>query len=169
MTGTKSVPLRRLEFRHLMRGGLGWWSALAFVVLVVVSAGVAQTSSGQGLLRDMGLSQAPSFTELAFTHPQNLPTQLRSKHASINVSFGIQNVSGSSRTYRWSIMTLASGQKHPRTAGVVRLPAQGHATVDKDLALSCVQGQLQVVVRLASPAESIDFWVACPSPSRSTP
>lgn len=169
MTGTKSVPLRRLEFRHLMRGGRGWWSAFALVGLLAASAVVAQTASGQGLLRDMGLSQAPSFTELAFSHPQNLPTRLRSEHASINVSFGIHNVSDSSRTYSWSIATLSSGQNHPKAAGVVRLPAQGNATVDKSLRLSCVQGRLQVVVRLASPAESIDFWVACPSHSRSAP
>lgn len=164
------MPLRRVEFPHLTRGGRGWWSAFALVGLVVASAGVAQTSSGQGLLRDMGLSQAPpSFTELAFTRPRSLPTRLSSEHASISVSFGIHNVSGSSRTYRWSITTLPSGQNHPKAAGVVRLPAQGDATVDKSLPLSCVQKRLQIVVRLTSPAESIDFWVACPSHSRSVP
>jgi hypothetical protein len=152
-----------------IRGRRGWWSALALLGLVVASAGLAQTSSGQGLLRDVGFSRAPSFTELAFTRPQNLPTKLTSKHASINVSFGIHNVSGSFRAYSWSITTLPSDQNHPKAAGVVRLPAQGQASVDRSLQLSCVQERLQVVVRLASPAESIDFWVACPSHSRSVP
>jgi hypothetical protein len=152
-----------------LRGRRGWWSALALLVLVVASAGLAQTSSGQGLLRDVGFSRAPSFTALAFTRPQNLPTKLTSEHASISVSFGIRNVSGSSHTYRWSIATLPSDQKQPKAAGVVRLLPQGYATVAKSFPLACVQRRLQIVVRLTSPAESIDFWVACPSHGRSVP
>jgi len=140
------------------------------LALVVVSAGVAQTSAGHGLLKDVGLFQAPpSYTELAFTNPQSLPTQLSSEQASIPVSFGIHNVSGSSHTYRWSIELVRSGRSQLKAAGVVSAPAQGRATVDRTVAMPCVGGQLQVVARLASPAESIDLWVACAPSGRSGP
>lgn len=151
-----------------MRARWSRWSALVLLALVVVSAGIAQTSTGHGLLREVGLSQAsPGYTELAFTDPQALPTQLGSEHASIPVSFGIHNVSDSSRTYSWSIETVRSGRSHPVAAGVVRTPAQGRAAVDRTVALSCAGGRLQIVIRLAALAEPIDFWVTCAPGRRS--
>ena len=151
-----------------MRARWSRWNALVLLALVVVSAGIAQTNTGHGLLRDVGLSQAsPSYTELAFTDPQALPVQLRSVHASIPVSFGIHNVSDSSRTYSWSIALVRSGRSRPVAAGVARTPAQGRAAVDRTVAISCTGGRLQIVIRLAASAESIDFWVACAPGGRS--
>jgi hypothetical protein len=144
------------------------WSALVLLALVVVSAGIAQTGTGHGLLRDVGLYQVPpSYTELAFTDPQALPLQFGSGHVSIPVSFGIHNVSDSSRTYNWSIALVSSGRSRPAAAGVVHTPAQGRATVDRTVETSCAGGRLQVVIRLASPAQSIDFWGTCTPGSRS--
>lgn len=148
-----------------MRSG---WSALVLVALIVTSASLAQTNAGHGLLRDIGLFQTPSsYTELAFIDPQALPTQLQAEKASINVSFGIHNVSDSPRTYRWSIELVRSGQSHLEDAGDVNTAAQGRAVVDRTVTTSCAGGRLQVVARLASPAESIDFWVTCVPRSRS--
>jgi hypothetical protein len=145
------------------------WSVLVLAALVVASAGLAQTSAGHGLLRDIGLSQTPaSYTELAFTDPQALPTQLGSEHAAINMSFGIHNVSDSSRTYRWSIELVRSGRSSLKAAGVVSTPAYGRATVDKTVTTSCAGGRLEVVADLASPAESIDLWLTCAPRSGST-
>lgn len=139
-----------------------WWSVLALLALVVTSAGLAQTSAGHGLLEDVGLSRAPAgYTELAFTSPRTLPTQLRSQNAAIAVSFGIHNASGSPRTYRWSIELVRSGHSHLQAAGVASTPAQGRATVTRVVTASCMGGRLQVVARLVSVAESIDFWVTC--------
>jgi hypothetical protein len=35
--------------------------------------------------------------------------------------------------------------------------------VTKSVAAECTSGRVQVVVHLASPSESISFWVTCPS------
>jgi hypothetical protein len=140
------------------------WSALIFAALIVACAGLAQTGMGHAVLREAGLLQAsPGYTALSFTHPQNLPTELGSEHASINVSFGIHNVSGSQREYRWSILLVRSGRSHIKAAGVVHLPPEGSATVDRTVRTSCVGGRLKVVARLAATSESIDFWAACRS------
>jgi hypothetical protein len=145
-------------------------SGLVLLALVVVSAGLAQTSPGHDLLRYVGLSQAPaSYTELAFTNPRALPSQLESERASVTVSFGIHNVSDSSRTYRWLIDLVGSGRSQTKAAGVVSTPAQGRVTIDRTVAVSCTGGRLQVIARLASPAQSIDFWLVCAARGGSVP
>jgi hypothetical protein len=147
----------------------GRWGAAALVALVILGAGLAQTKSGRVLLQDAGLLQVPpSYTELAFTTPSNVPVTLKSAHAPIEVSFDIHNVSGSPRAYRWSITFVRSGRSHVKASGVVRAPAQGRATVATTFATVCVGGRLQVVVRLAIPTESIDFWATCVPSSRGT-
>ena len=141
----------------------GWRSALALLALVVVAAGLSQTGQGHSLLRDVGLYKDPaSYAELAFADPSKLPGQLPSKRAPIRVAFRVHNVSGASRGYRWSIALVHSGKSSQATSGVVQLPAQGDVMVAKTATATCTGGRLQVVVRLADPAESIDFWVTCP-------
>lgn len=138
------------------------WSALISAALVVACVGLAQTGTGHAALREAGLLQAPpGYTALAFSHPQSLPTQLRSEHASIDVSFGIHNASGTPRTYRWSIVLVRSGRTHLKAAGVLRMSAEGSSSIDRIVTTSCMGGRLQVVVRLATPTESIEFWTAC--------
>lgn len=144
-----------------------WWGALVLAALIVLSAGLAQTGQGHALLQDAGLYEAPaSYTELAFTAPRNLPSQLRSDRAPIGVSFRIHNVSMTSRTYSWSIALARSGRSHVGVSGVVTVPGQGWATVARTVTITCVGGRVQVVVRLAGPAESIDFWATCPAQTR---
>jgi hypothetical protein len=142
----------------------GRWSLLLLAALIVACAGLAQTSQGHSMLRAAGLYEEPSsYTELAFTTPDNLPSALRSPNSPIKVSFGIHNVTGSARAYHWSIVLTKAGQSHVKASGVVAAPAQGRVTVARSVAMTCVGGRLQVVARLASPAESVDFWVTCPA------
>ncbi len=142
----------------------GRWSLLALVVLVMACAGLAQTSRGHALLRDMGLYEEPaSYTELAFTSPDALPYRLKSAKEPVGVSFSVRNVSGSPRSYQWSIAEVHDGKSQVRATGTVAVPAQAGATVTRSVATACATGRLQVVVSLASPAQSIDFWVACPA------
>ena len=144
----------------------GRWSAVALVALVLLGAGLAQTRPGRVLLQSAGLRQVPaSYKELALTAPSSLPVKLKSAHAPIEVSFGIHNVSVSPQTYRWSVTFVRSGRSHVKASGVIRAQVQGRATVAKTFATVCVGGRLQVVVRLAMPAESIDFWATCVSSS----
>lgn len=148
----------------------GRWSLLLLVALVVICAGLAQTSRGHALLGDAGLYKVPaSYTELAFTDSGALPDTLTSAKGvegqakgQIPVSFSVHNVSGSSRAYQWSI-TVTGGKSQVKAAGTVGVPAQGKATVTKSVTVACGTGpSLRVAVRLASPAESIDFLVSCP-------
>jgi hypothetical protein len=133
---------------------------MAFVVL---TAGLAQTGEGHAALQDLGLFQTPtSYTELAFTTPRDLPAQMQADHAPIKVSFGIHNVSGSSQDYHWSITLVQSAQRRVSASGVTSAQAQGRVTVARTVDASCSNGRLQVVVGLAAPAESINFWVTCP-------
>jgi hypothetical protein len=138
------------------------------VALVVLCVGLAQTSQGHVLLGDVGLYEQPaSYTELTFTSPGDLPSALPSPNSPINVSFGIHNTSGAVRAYQWSIVLAKASQSNVKATGTVTAPAQGRVTVTKSVAMACVGGRLQVLVRLASPAESVDFWVTCPANARS--
>jgi hypothetical protein len=144
----------------------GRWSALVLVILVVLCAGLAQTSPGHSVLADMGLAEtAPSYTELAFTDAGSLPNFVTAERASVSVSFGISNVSGATRAYRWSIVAVHEGTSKRAASGDVIVPAQGHAAVAESVRVTCPAGRDQMVVQLASPAESINFWVACPAVS----
>ena len=141
----------------------GWRSALTLLALLVLVAGLAQTSQGHSLLKDAGIYQEPaSYTELTFTAPGKLPEQLTSKRTPVAVAFRIHNVSGASRSYRWSITVVRSSKGHQATAGVVQAPAQREVKIVRIVVLACTGGRLQVVVGLVDPAQSIDFWVTCP-------
>lgn len=138
------------------------WGGFALAGLVVVAVGVAQTGPGHALLRGAGLFQVPpQYTALAFTHPQALPAQLASKHASVGVSFGIRNASAARRTYRWSILVVRHGVSRVAATGSSGVASGGKATVARTVPVSCAGGQLRIVARLASPPESVDFWTAC--------
>ena len=150
----------------------GRWSLLSIVALVVICAGLAQTSQGHALLSDAGLYKVPaSYAELAFTDSGALPDSLTSVKGAkgqakgqVPVSFSVRDVSVSSHAYQWSIAITAGGKSQVKAAGTLGVPAQGKATVTKSVTAACGKApSLQVTVRLASPAESIDFWVSCPS------
>jgi hypothetical protein len=142
----------------------GRWSLLALVALVVICAGAAQTSQGHALLRDAGLYKVPAtYTELAFTNSDGLPDAPTAK-GQVPVSFSVHNVSGSSSAYQWSIAVTREGKSQVKATGTLGVPAQSTATVTKTVTAACgTAPNLQVVIRLASPAESIDFWVTCPA------
>jgi hypothetical protein len=138
------------------------WSSVALVGAVMVAAGLAQTRPGHAFLQRAGLFQVPSsYTELAFAHPQSLPQRLTSRQMSLNVSFVIHNVSPAQRGYRWTILLVRDGRAHPEAAGTVQIPAAGRADVTRTVTRTCVGGGVRLVVRLAVPAESIDFLATC--------
>jgi hypothetical protein len=141
-------------------------NVVILTALVILCAGFAQTSPGHSVLSGMGLYQPPvSYTELTFDAPGDLPSALPSPGAPVNVSFNIHNVSGAARVYQWSVVLANNGHNGSQEAsGTVTAPAQGRVTVTRSVATTCTGGRLQVLVRLASPAESVEFWVTCPAP-----
>ena len=144
-----------------MKGRLAF---LPLIALVALCAGLAQTGQGHAVLGDMGLYETPpSYTELAFTNAGSLPNYTKSAKTEVRVSFGIHNLSGTPHAYRWSIVAVQRGAIEVKAAGAVTVLSQGRATVSKRVAVICAAVRDQVVVRLANPAESIDFWLACPA------
>jgi hypothetical protein len=145
----------------------GRWQLLVLVAAVLVCAGLAQTQPGHALLRDTGLYETPvPYTELTFSTPGDLPTAVAQPNASVNVAFGIHNVTGGPRNYQWSILLVHSGKSEVKASGVVQTPDQGRSTVTKSVVTACTSGKVEVVVQLTSPAESIDFWVNCPTATK---
>jgi hypothetical protein len=137
---------------------------MLLIVLVALCAALAQTGGGHAVLGDMGLYETPpTYTELAFTNAGSLPNYTKSRKTSVSVSFGIRNVSGRPHAYQWSIVAVQQGSSKVKAAGAVTVLSQRRATVSKSIAVICATVRDQVVVRLASPAESIDFWLDCPS------
>ena len=132
------------------------------VAAAALAAGLAQTSAGHSLLQAAGLYEEPaSYTSLAFTYPQSLPTHLSAAATRVNVSFTVSNASADSRTYHWSMVLDRSGHTHRLAAGLVRVPAGDHATVSRAVRASCPGGQARMTVELTAPAESIYFLAAC--------
>jgi hypothetical protein len=140
------------------------WIALA--VLVPVMVGLAGTGTGQSLLRSAGLAAPPaSYVALSFQDPQALPARIASPYAAIHVSFVVHNVSASpaARMLHWSIRLSKTGSRVTAAAGRVLVLGGAERTVTATVLAFCVGGRLQLVVQLARPAESIDYWMACPA------
>jgi hypothetical protein len=142
------------------------WYLLLFAVFALACASLAQTPQGHRLLGAAGIYEEPAtYTELAFSRPGALPNTLPTSTASVKVSFGIHNVSSDPRSYNWSIVLVHSGVAKVKASGAVLTAAQGRASVTRSVVPACTGGRVQVVVRLASPAQSISFWMTCPSAS----
>jgi hypothetical protein len=146
----------------------GHWQLLTLVAVVLVCAGLAQTQQGHVLLRNVGLYETPAtYTELTFSEPGDLPTTVARPSSNVKVSFGIHNVSDTARSYAWSIALVHAGKSQVKASGSAQTPAQGRTAVARPVVVACVGGRVQVVVRLASPAESISYWMTCPpAPSK---
>lgn len=142
------------------------WQLLVLVVAILLCTGFAQTQPGHALLRDTGLYETPAtYTELTFSAPGSLPSAVAKPNANIIVAFGIHNVSDASRSYHWSIVLVQASKSETKASGTAQTSAKGRSTISKSVATACTSDRVQVVVKLASPAESISFWVACPASS----
>lgn len=134
----------------------------ALLVAVVAVAALAQTAAGQSLMRSAGLARTPAAsTALAFTDPGGLPTSLPAGHVGLTVSFAVHNASVSAASYRWTI-EVVYGKSHRRAAsGQTEILANQTKAETRQVTTFCPRGQLEIVVRLAAPAESIHFRAAC--------
>jgi hypothetical protein len=133
------------------------------IFLVAACAGLAQTSQGHVVLSDVGLYEKPaSYTELTFTNPGGLPSTLPKSSSAVQVSFSIRNVSGAARAYQWSVALTKAATTRVKAKGTVTALAQQSVNVTKSVTTACTSGRVEVQVRLASPAESVHFWVTCP-------
>ena len=134
----------------------------AVAIVLVLAAGLAQTGAGHTLIRLAGLSGAPAaYTALSFTSPQSLPASVRSGPFALTVPFMVRNVSAAARTYRWSVSAMQGTRTRAEVQGSLTIAADQAENLNQPVSGSCRAGPLQVVIRLAAPAESIDFWATC--------
>lgn len=132
-------------------------------VLALLCVGAAQTSPGHSVLVGLGLSETPpSYTELAFTDAGSLQESVASLQAPVTVSFDIHNVSASARSYKWSIVAEHGTTNEGSLSGSATVAAQGRQSFIENVQVTCPSGRLQMILKLASPAESLNFWVSCP-------
>jgi hypothetical protein len=136
--------------------------------MLVTAVSLAQTPAGHMVLRQAGLDTTPAaYTALSFARPQSLPGQLPSPRTSLRVPFSIHNDSSGFRSYQWSLTAARIGKGGGLTSRPVSrritLAPGATVTLDPALRLTCRGGQIRVTIRLASPAESIDFLSRCPT------
>jgi len=135
---------------------------LTLLGVLALLTGLAQTPPGHSVLRDTGLVGSPAtYTSLYFTDPAGLPSTVPSGHVALTVSFSVHNSSSASDSYQWTIQVVHGSQRTQAARGTLTVPPGGTRPQNSDLDTLCPSGDLEVVVRLASPAESIDFRAAC--------
>jgi hypothetical protein len=135
---------------------------LASILGLAVLVTLAQTPAGRSVLRLTGLEQPPTaYSALYFTDPSGLPTTLPSGHVALNVSFTVHNASQHANGYRWTVQLVQGKKTQSAASGTLTIPAGGTQAENRPVAALCPSGVLEVVVRLAAPAESIHFTAAC--------
>jgi hypothetical protein len=140
----------------------GWPAAAVLAAVVILAAGLAQTTAGHATLRTVGLFQEPTrYTSLAFSDPQALPEQLPAARVSVSVSFVIHNSGRSRRHYRWSVLLVQADRTRREAAGDTTIAAGHGAGITAPAKVSCQQGRIRIIVKLARPAETIDAWTTC--------
>lgn len=130
--------------------------------MLLIFVGVSQLSLGRPWLRDVGLtSTVGSYTALAFQNPQSIPTHLKTARTRLNVDFTITNASAEAQQYKWTLLVIQG--KDTRRAGTgTAYAAAGQTTPVADpIEIECRNGQLQMIISLAKPAEHIDAWMTC--------
>lgn len=138
---------------------------IAATVILVLVAGIttlAQSDTGQRMLRHLGVGSMPSrFTELAFVDPAKLPNEVHRVPGRLPTAFTITNHEHATTTYRWQI--VATGlRSRVLDAGQV-LVEQGHrAYVDPLITTGC-SSRTRFTVQLNS-GEHIGFWATCIHP-----
>lgn len=138
------------------------------MLLLIAAASLAQTSPGHAMLRQAGLeAPPPASTALSFARPQSLPGRLPTRRTTLRVPFTVHNNSSVIRSYRYSLTASRAGNAGGLTARpvsrTITVVPGATITLDPALSLVCDGGQVRVTVRLAEPAESIDFLSRCPN------
>lgn len=136
------------------------WSSI--VAVAALTAGLMQIGFGHSFLERIGLYENPaSYTSLAFTNPQSLPAHLSSASTKMGISFDLTNTSAGPQSYHWSIMLERTGRDKRLSAGEINVPIGSRVTVARTVKVSCVKRRVRMMVKIADPAESIYFWMAC--------
>ena len=129
---------------------------LGLIAGVVVVAGLAQSPPGHSLMRLTGLTKAPvAYAALYFTDPGGLPSTVPSGHVQLSVSFAVHNAAQSAGSYKWTIQLVHGARTAATTSGTTSVAGGGTKAESRTMTTLCQSGTLEVIVRLAVPAESV--------------
>jgi hypothetical protein len=141
-----------------------WRGLISLVAVILLAAGIGQTSVGHTVLRQAGLFEEPTgYTSLAFQHPQAPVEQPSSDQTDVAVSFVIHNAGRTPETYQWSVLLIQGSHTSRAAAGSLRLASGQETALTRSAKISCAQGQVRIVISLARPTESIDALTTCRS------
>jgi hypothetical protein len=147
-----------------LRRTAGWPAAAVLVAVVILAAGIGQTSAGHAALRAAGLYSAPGgYTSLAFVHPRSVLPSSVTNRARLRVAFAIQNADSDKRDYQWSVSLVQPGGSRRVADGHAAVGSGREAAITASVPVLCAAGALEVVVRLVRPAEAIDARTKCQS------
>ena len=114
------------------------------VILVLLCAGVAQTSPGHSVLVGLGVTATPpSYTELSFTNAGSLQESVAAVEAPITVSFSIHNVSGSAKSYQWSAVALQRRRERGVALRWCHRGTPGAASFIENVQVTCPSGRIR--------------------------
>jgi len=141
-----------------------WPGLISLVAVVLLAAGIGQTSAGHTVLREAGLFEQPTgYTSLAFQYPQAPIEQPTSNQADIAFSFVIHNAGSTPESYQWSVLLVQGSHTSRVAAGILRLASGQETALTRPAKISCTQGEARIVISLARPTESIDALTTCQS------
>ena len=112
------------------------------------------------------IGKPASYTSLAFQRPLSLPEQLSTEQTDIPIPFVIHNAGTDAHDYQWQVQLVQGTATRHVSSGTIHIASGRSALITQAVQIPCVQGQVQVIVSLALPAESIDARAECRRPSR---
>lgn len=135
------------------------------IVLGLFAVAVAQSAGGRSVLTTAGLiGSGEHYSELYFTHPEQLPARTGEAAPSVRIQFTLRNHEGAARAYAWSLTAAPSGGADARrVSGSMRLEAGRSATIESRITPRCRGARERLSVSI-SDTETIGYWIFCLHP-----
>jgi hypothetical protein len=129
---------------------------------VAITLIVMQTSVGQSLLRDAGLSRTTEpFIELYFPNASALPSQV-SPSDHLDLDFAVDNVAPTAHRFAWQVSEKTNRVEIGLAFGRIVVPARQRAVVSQRLRVYCLSERIQILVSVARSSARITLWLSCP-------
>ena len=137
---------------------------IALIGVLAVVLLVLQTSIGNSLFRDAGLSRPrATFVELYFLNAQTLPTTVPvSGH--VRISFAVDNVATTTRSLVWQVSQAGDNGQFRLASGQAVVGANQTVPIVRNLHVHCSTGRSQLRISIERPSARLTLWLVCPSP-----
>jgi uncharacterized membrane protein len=130
------------------------------LVLLLIIILLASYGRHSAVLTDATTHKAQPYTELYFTHPDQLPVAVTDGQA-VPISFTVHNLEGHAVTYNYAI-TFTNAQGQTTTVRRQRVTvANGQTTIvqPRAVALPTYRGRAAIGIVLLNYPEQLHFWV----------